>query len=316
MPWSCRVRDRRVGCMRGRCRASRSRDRGSGACAGERRKWQAVACHHGCDVMVALRSQCNPKWFKAGARVSVVARVVVAPAMAVVLELRTVAELRAIASVFAVDIRGIPEKKEIAMKLRQELTEKHNVTNPDSIHMRSPQASSAPTPPGQGLSPSPQEADHALSPMPMSLALDRQMTQDLAQTMFLAIQEELWGGERTWHNLPDGVGRFYLVHVSALYWTNRSPQFFYHSLTLANRRLVFECVRWKQPAVVLEPYIVLCYSRQQVVWPYCMLCHEFCDGDHMKSIRHQWNQDWWQLAGNDTAIEEAFGSKPSFPQFV
>ncbi len=47
MPWSRRVRDRRVGCMRGRCHASRSHDRGSGACAGESHKWQAVACHHG-----------------------------------------------------------------------------------------------------------------------------------------------------------------------------------------------------------------------------------------------------------------------------
>ena len=148
------------------------------------------------------------------------------------LERRTIGELRAIAAAYAVDIQGLPEKCDIAEKLRQELREKHGVANPDSIRMTSPRALCAPTPPGQGLSPSPQEANHARaspgqglspSPMPASLApavqqgnmpntigqVDTRLTEEVSQTMFLAMrqEQERRGWMQTGPDLPEHAWR-------------------------------------------------------------------------------------------------------------
>ncbi len=253
--------------------------------------------------------------------------------MDVPLERRGVGELRAIAAAYVVDIKGLPEKKDIAGKLRQELREKHGVANPDSIQMASLQASSAPTPPGPGPSPSPHEADHAcaspgqgLSPSPMPVSpmpdtigqVDTRMTQELSQTMFLAMQQELQGrmqAQHDWHALPDGVGRVRFVHVTQLEDGNQSPQFFYPSLMRASRRLVFECLRWRQPEVVLEPYVVLCRCPAQQVWPYCMLCHKFCWGDHMESTKHRQKVKWWREVGDTQVVMHAFEREPRFPAF-
>ncbi len=141
------------------------------------------------------------------------------------------------------------------------------------------------------------------------------MTEELAQTVYRAMQVNLGSQTRTWLNLPDGAGWIACVHVSELEWGNQSPQFFYPSLTQNNMRLLYECRLWRTGKVVLEPYTVLCFTPQLVVRPYCMFCRKFWDNNHMTSTRHRKEIDWWRWWGTAEAVWRALCWQPCYPVF-
>ena len=150
--------------------------------------------------------------------------------------------------------------------------------------------------------------------------VDYDQTKSLVQTLIraaLRIQdnEEL----RTlvlnvWQSLPDGAGRWCFTQPGA-----DGPHLFYTFMTHSNLALAFECSRWKQCAVVLDVWIVLCWCPAGYVWPYCMFCHKFCfpySGDccHRGTKKHLRNVKHWRC-GKDL-VQRSLERQPRFKFFV
>ena len=118
-----------------------------------------------------------------------------------------------------------------------------------------------------------------------------------------------------WFQLPDGVGRWCFTTPGDL-----GPPLFYPFMAQQGLTLAFECLRWDQPVVVLDPYCILCWCPAGYIWPFCMFCQRFCfpyeaTHCHRKSKKHLEEVGVWQARGNKFAKDRALKQQPKFSIF-
>ena len=245
----------------------------------------------------------------------------------------SVKALRMLASDHDIDIHSLLEKTDIAQKIRSELAKKFRIAE-EKVHEHLAQASTAggASPVQAGDATSSHLCSHAGSLVVAGDAsssrvaigagteVDYVRTRDLVQTFREALRINNDEASRfrllnVWQSLPDGAGRWCFTQPGA-----DGPPLFYPVMARSNLALAFECPRWNQRPVVLDPFLVLCWCPAGYVWPYCMFCHKFCfpydEGEwcHRRSKKHLDKVAYWR-SGREM-VRSSLESQPRFDFFM